>query len=33
MEKIDLGIDRGRFELPVDFNCPLPEDVLRDFPS
>jgi hypothetical protein len=33
MEKINLGIDRGRFELPEDFNRPLPEDVLRDLPS
>ena len=28
-----FGIDRGRFEVPEDFNCPLPEDVLRDFSS
>jgi acyl-CoA dehydrogenase len=28
-----FGIDRGRFEVPEDFNAPLPEDVLRDFES
>ena len=28
-----FGIDRGRFEVPEDFNSPLPEDVLRDFES
>lgn len=26
-----LGIDRGRFEVPEDFDAPLPDDVLRDF--
>jgi hypothetical protein len=26
-----LGIDRGAFELPEDFDAPLPEEVLRDF--
>lgn len=26
-----FGTDRGRFEVPEDFNCPLPDDVLRDF--
>jgi antitoxin (DNA-binding transcriptional repressor) of toxin-antitoxin stability system len=26
-----LGIDEGRFEVPVDFDAELPEDVLRDF--
>jgi hypothetical protein len=33
MEEINLGIDRGRFEVQEDFNCPLPDDVLRDFAS
>jgi len=33
MEEINLGIDRGRFEVQEDFNSPLPEDVLRDFSS
>lgn len=28
-----FGIDRGRFEVPEDFDSPLPEDVLRDFAS
>jgi uncharacterized protein (DUF433 family) len=26
-----FGMDRGRFEIPGDFDAPLPEDVLRDF--
>lgn len=26
-----FGIDRGRFEVPDDFNAPLPDEVLRDF--
>lgn len=26
-----FGIDRGRFEVPEDFDAPLPEAVLRDF--
>jgi prevent-host-death family protein len=26
-----LGIDRGRFEVPDDFNDPLPENVLEAF--
>ena len=26
-----LGVDRGRFELPEDFDAPLPEEVLREF--
>jgi prevent-host-death family protein len=26
-----LGVDRGRFEVPEDFDAPLPEDVLREF--
>jgi prevent-host-death family protein len=29
----DFGIDRGRFEVPEDFDSALPEDVLRDFSS
>lgn len=28
-----FGIDRGRFEVPEDFNAALPEDVLWDFES
>jgi prevent-host-death family protein len=28
-----FGIDRGRFEVPEDFNAPLPEDLLREFES
>jgi prevent-host-death family protein len=26
-----LGQDAGRFEVPADFNSPLPDDVLADF--
>lgn len=26
-----FGLDRGRFEVPDDFNEPLPDDVLRSF--
>jgi prevent-host-death family protein len=26
-----LGRDRGLFEVPEDFDAPLPEEVLRDF--
>jgi prevent-host-death family protein len=26
-----LGIDEGRFEVPADFDAPLPESVLADF--
>lgn len=26
-----LGVDRGRFEVPDDFDAPLPGDVLADF--
>lgn len=26
-----LGIDRGRFVVPDDFDAPLPESVLRSF--
>ena len=26
-----LGMDRGRFEVPEDFNAPLPDEVLALF--
>lgn len=26
-----LGVDRGRFEVPDDFDEPLPEELLREF--
>jgi prevent-host-death family protein len=26
-----FGIDQGRFEVPADFDAPLPEEVLREF--
>jgi prevent-host-death family protein len=26
-----FGADRGRFEVPADFDAPLPEDVQRAF--
>ena len=26
-----LGIDRGRFEVPEDFDVPLPDETLADF--
>ncbi|HUP25243.1 MAG TPA: type II toxin-antitoxin system Phd/YefM family antitoxin [Thermoanaerobaculia bacterium] len=26
-----LGLDRGRFDVPDDFDSPLPEEVLEDF--
>jgi prevent-host-death family protein len=26
-----FGLDRGRFEVPVDFDAPLPDDVIADF--
>jgi len=29
--KRSLGRDRGLFEVPVDFDAPLPEDVLDGF--
>ncbi|MCA6594229.1 MAG: type II toxin-antitoxin system Phd/YefM family antitoxin [Pseudanabaena sp. M38BS1SP1A06MG] len=29
--KASLGIDRGRFIVPEDFNDPLPEDILSAF--
>jgi prevent-host-death family protein len=27
----ELGRDRGVFEVPEDFDAPLPEEVLKDF--
>jgi prevent-host-death family protein len=30
-QPIRLGIDRGRFEVPPDFNSPLPPEVLASF--
>jgi prevent-host-death family protein len=26
-----LGVDRGRYAVPDDFDAPLPDDVLADF--
>jgi prevent-host-death family protein len=26
-----LGVDRGRFVVPEDFDAPLPEDILGEF--
>jgi antitoxin (DNA-binding transcriptional repressor) of toxin-antitoxin stability system len=26
-----FGLDRGRFEVPEDFDAPLPDAVQRDF--
>jgi prevent-host-death family protein len=26
-----LGVDRGRFAVPDDFDAPLPDDLLREF--
>jgi len=26
-----LGIDRGRYEVPEDFDAPLPDDIVADF--
>lgn len=26
-----FGIDRGRFQVPKDFDAPLSEEILRDF--
>jgi prevent-host-death family protein len=26
-----LGIDRGRFEIPADFDAPLNDEILREF--
>jgi len=30
-EPRQLGVDRGLFTVPDDFDAPLPEEVLRDF--
>ncbi len=30
-KKRRLGIDRGVFDVPDDFDAPLPEDILGDF--
>lgn len=30
-ERRDFGADRGRFELPADFNDPLPNDLQQLF--
>jgi antitoxin (DNA-binding transcriptional repressor) of toxin-antitoxin stability system len=30
-EKRPFGLCQGQFEVPDDFDAPLPEDVLRDF--
>lgn len=27
----ELGMDEGRFDIPADFDAPLPPDVLADF--
>jgi prevent-host-death family protein len=27
----EFGVDRGRFEVPPDFDTPLPDDVLTAF--
>ncbi|NDJ19258.1 type II toxin-antitoxin system Phd/YefM family antitoxin [Myxacorys almedinensis] len=29
--KASLGLDRGRFTVPEDFNAPLPEEILAAF--
>ena len=29
--KRQLGMDRGLFEIPEDFDAPLPDDILADF--
>ncbi|HUP65415.1 MAG TPA: type II toxin-antitoxin system Phd/YefM family antitoxin [Thermoanaerobaculia bacterium] len=26
-----LGVDRGRFEVPEDFDAPLPDDLANEF--
>jgi prevent-host-death family protein len=28
-----FGIDEGKFEVPADFDAPLPDDVIRAFES
>jgi prevent-host-death family protein len=30
-QQVRLGIDRGRFEVPQDFDSPLPPEVLAGF--
>ena len=30
-ERRALGIDEGKFEVPDDFNAPLPDDVVEGF--
>ena len=30
-ERPRFGLDEGRFQVPDDFNAPLPDDVLADF--
>ncbi len=30
-KKRTLGIDRGLYEIPDDFDAPLPDDVIADF--
>jgi len=30
-QRREFGRDRGLFEIPEDFDAPLPDDVLRDF--
>ncbi|HVS66737.1 MAG TPA: type II toxin-antitoxin system Phd/YefM family antitoxin [Thermoanaerobaculia bacterium] len=32
-EQRQLGIDEGRFEVPADFDAPLPDDLLEGFES
>jgi prevent-host-death family protein len=27
----ELGVDRGRFKVPEDFDAPLPDEVLAEF--
>jgi len=28
-----LGVDEGKFEVPDDFNAPLPDDIVESFES
>ncbi|MBI4816091.1 MAG: type II toxin-antitoxin system Phd/YefM family antitoxin [Deltaproteobacteria bacterium] len=30
-DRRSFGMDRGRFEVPEDFDAPLPEDLLEEF--
>ena len=32
-KKRELGVDRGAFQVPEDFNAPLPSEALREFES